>query len=131
AAGRQFRRDGRVAAGFEDRLSRRSCLLPRVDRCAADASTGHEARQELVRPLPSQPARGASAARRTRCGRTGMTKHVLITGGAGFICSHLSDAIIERRDRVTIIENLSGGDPRNLDTTSAIHQLDIPAAAYG
>ena len=38
-----------------------------------------------------------------------MTKHALITGGAGFIASNLADAYIARGWRVTIIDNLSTG----------------------
>jgi UDP-glucose 4-epimerase len=60
-----------------------------------------------------------------------MTKHVLITGGAGFIGSHLADAFIDRGDRVTIIDNLSGGDRRNLNPAAEFHQLDIRDAAAG
>jgi UDP-glucose 4-epimerase len=60
-----------------------------------------------------------------------MTKHVLITGGAGFIGSHLADAFIERGDRVTIIDNLSGGHRRNLNPAAEFHQLDIRDAAAG
>jgi len=38
----------------------------------------------------------------------------LITGGAGFIGSHLADALIARGDRVTIIDDLSTGSLRNI-----------------
>ena len=40
--------------------------------------------------------------------------HYLITGGAGFIGSHLSDALLARGDRVTIIDDLSTGSIRNI-----------------
>jgi nucleoside-diphosphate-sugar epimerase len=36
-----------------------------------------------------------------------MQKRVLITGGAGFIGSHLAEALLERRHHVTVIDNLS------------------------
>jgi UDP-glucose 4-epimerase len=39
---------------------------------------------------------------------------VLITGGAGFIGSHLSDALLERGDEVFIIDNLSTGSIDNV-----------------
>jgi UDP-glucose 4-epimerase len=37
-----------------------------------------------------------------------------ITGGAGFIGSHLADAIIARGDSVTILDNLSTGSKKNI-----------------
>ena len=38
----------------------------------------------------------------------------LITGGAGFIGSHLSDALISRGDSVVVLDNLSTGDSKHL-----------------
>ncbi|HTU15312.1 MAG TPA: NAD-dependent epimerase/dehydratase family protein [Solirubrobacterales bacterium] len=43
----------------------------------------------------------------------------LVTGGAGFIGSHLSDALIERGDEVTIIDDLSSGSRENLASALA------------
>ena len=39
---------------------------------------------------------------------------VFITGGAGFIGSHLCDALIHRGDEVAILDNLSTGSPKNI-----------------
>ncbi|MBI4345499.1 MAG: NAD-dependent epimerase/dehydratase family protein, partial [Elusimicrobia bacterium] len=39
---------------------------------------------------------------------------VLVTGGAGFIGSHLVDALVDRRDDVTVIDDLSTGSEVNL-----------------
>jgi len=60
-----------------------------------------------------------------------MTKHVVVTGGAGFIGSNIADAYIERGWRVTIIDNLSGGDRSNVNPRADFRQLDIRDAAAG
>jgi UDP-glucose 4-epimerase len=39
---------------------------------------------------------------------------ILITGGAGFIGSHLSDAFVARGDKVSIIDNMSTGSRKNI-----------------
>lgn len=38
----------------------------------------------------------------------------VITGGAGFIGSHLAELLLERGDRVTLIDDLSTGNARNI-----------------
>lgn len=43
----------------------------------------------------------------------------LVTGGAGFIGSHLTDALLARGDEVTVIDNLSSGKRENLATALA------------
>ena len=40
--------------------------------------------------------------------------NVLITGGGGFVGSHLADRLLARGDRVTIIENFATGRRNNL-----------------
>jgi UDP-glucose 4-epimerase len=40
--------------------------------------------------------------------------HAFITGGAGFIGSHLADGLIARGDSVTILDNLSTGSKKNI-----------------
>src|SRR3712207_769907 len=39
----------------------------------------------------------------------------LVTGGAGFIGSNLVDALLERGDEVTVVDNLATGRRENLD----------------
>jgi len=55
-----------------------------------------------------------------------MTKQtVLITGGAGFIGSHLADAFVARGDRVLVVDDLSSGDRANVPAAAELHELDI------
>lgn len=42
-------------------------------------------------------------------------KRVLVTGGAGFVGSHLIDRLIERGDEVLCVDNLFTGDKSNID----------------
>ena len=40
---------------------------------------------------------------------------VLCIGGAGFIGSHLVERLVERGDDVSVLDNLSAGNLKNLD----------------
>lgn len=55
--------------------------------------------------------------------------NILVTGGAGFIASHIVDAYIEAGHRVTVIDDLSTGKERNLNPRAAFHRMDIRDAA--
>lgn len=53
----------------------------------------------------------------------------LVTGGAGFIGSNLVDALLDRGDEVTVVDNLASGKRRNLDGAlsrgAAFEEADI------
>lgn len=51
--------------------------------------------------------------------------NILVTGGAGFIGSHLTDALIEEGHHVIIIDNLSTGSRKNLNPQAVFYEEDI------
>lgn len=53
---------------------------------------------------------------------------VLVTGGAGFIGSHLTDALLARGDEVTVVDDLSTGRLARLDDRAVVHKLSIADA---
>lgn len=52
-------------------------------------------------------------------------KNVLITGGAGFIGSHIVDLLIENGYGVVVVDNLSSGSESNLNKGAKFYNLDI------
>ena len=50
---------------------------------------------------------------------------VCVTGGAGFIGSHVAEAFLAQGRRVLIIDNLSGGRRENVPPGAELHVLDI------
>src|SRR4051812_42278129 len=49
----------------------------------------------------------------------------VVTGGAGFIGSNLADALLERGDDVTVVDNFSSGKRKNLPTGATLLEHDI------
>ena len=49
--------------------------------------------------------------------------HVLVTGGAGFIGSHVSEILIQQGYHVTVVDNLDGGRLDNLKTIRSSNRL--------
>ncbi len=50
---------------------------------------------------------------------------VLVTGGAGFIGSHVADALVARGYDVHVLDDLSGGRRANVPDAATFHALDI------
>src|SRR3954466_3704406 len=51
--------------------------------------------------------------------------HHLVTGGAGFIGSHLTDALIARGDTVTVLDDLTTGRISNLEFALSSGQVEF------
>ena len=55
----------------------------------------------------------------------GSRKKAIVTGGAGFIGSHIADALIDEGFEVHIIDNLSNGKKENINPKAILHVVDI------
>jgi UDP-glucose 4-epimerase len=56
-------------------------------------------------------------------------QNVLITGGAGFIGSHLAERLLQEGDRVTVVDNFSTGRHSNIATLEARRDFTLIAAS--
>ncbi len=50
---------------------------------------------------------------------------IIVTGGAGFIGSHIVDALIKKGHKVLVVDNLSTGQKKNLNTRAMFGRQDI------
>jgi UDP-glucose 4-epimerase len=60
-----------------------------------------------------------------------MSRKVLVTGGAGFIGSHVADAHLAEGDRVWVVDDLSSGRESNVPAGAEFHRLEIGDPALG
>lgn len=51
--------------------------------------------------------------------------NVLVTGGAGFIGSHICDRLLEYGHRVCVVDNLSTGRRENVPAGAILYQIDL------
>ncbi len=56
-------------------------------------------------------------------------RKVLVTGGAGFIGSHVADAYVARGDRVWVVDDLSSGLREHVNSAVEFIEMDITDAA--
>lgn len=57
-------------------------------------------------------------------------KNVLITGGAGFIGSHVSDMLIDKGYGVIVVDNFTSSDGNNLNNNAKFYNLDINSPEF-
>ena len=50
---------------------------------------------------------------------------ILVTGGAGFIASHLVDRLIEEGHYVIVVDNFSAGRKENVNPKASFYKVDI------
>lgn len=53
---------------------------------------------------------------------------ILVTGGAGFIGSHLVDRLVQEGHEIVVVDNLSTGKRRNLNRAAEFYKLDIQSS---
>jgi UDP-glucose 4-epimerase len=54
-----------------------------------------------------------------------MAVRAVVTGGAGFIGSHVVDALVARGDEVHVVDSFATGRRENLNSAAALHEHDI------
>jgi UDP-glucose 4-epimerase len=58
-----------------------------------------------------------------------MSRNVLVTGGAGFIGSHVAEAHLAEGDRVWVVDDLSSGRESNVPAGAELHRMQIGDAS--
>src|SRR5262249_46286651 len=89
--------------------------------CAVHERTGR--RRPALRRAARHARDGAVLVRGLAAG--GRHVRAVVTGGAGFIGSHLVDALLARGDEVTIIDNFATGKRENLRAEATLAERDV------
>jgi UDP-glucose 4-epimerase len=74
----------------------------------------------VVLPDPSRPSKVTNTAARTI-----RRMRAVVTGGAGFIGSHVVDALLARGDEVHVLDDFSRGKRENVGESVRVHAADI------
>jgi UDP-glucose 4-epimerase len=59
-----------------------------------------------------------------------MVKKAVVTGGAGFIGSHMTDFLIKKGYKVTVIDNLKVGKRKNVNPKAKFYKADIKSLDF-
>ena len=54
-----------------------------------------------------------------------MTKNILITGGAGYIGSHISEILVKKKKKIFIVDNLSTGYRKLINKKAKFFKINI------
>src|SRR3989344_3951585 len=57
-------------------------------------------------------------------------KKILVTGGAGFIGSHLVDRLVEEEDSVIVVDDLSRGRLENVNAKADFEKTDVTSKKF-
>src|SRR6266545_8253432 len=87
------------------------------------APVGRQARAPTKRPVAAARSRRPDGRRRLLVSIFDV--RILVTGGAGFIGSHVVDGFLGAGHEVAIVDNLSTGDTANLDRNVRLYDYDI------
>ncbi|MBI4172158.1 MAG: NAD-dependent epimerase/dehydratase family protein, partial [Actinobacteria bacterium] len=49
----------------------------------------------------------------------------LVTGGAGFVGSHVVDALLARGDEVHVVDNFATGRREHVSAAATLHERDV------
>ena len=93
-----------------------------IRRCASPTSRGRARSSAGSRRSASRRGCGT---RSSTSGQGARRMKILVTGGAGFIGSHVVDAYVAAGHEVVIVDNLSTGKRENLNPKARFFQLDI------
>ena len=59
-----------------------------------------------------------------------MTKNILITGGAGYIGSHVSEILVKNKKKLFIVDNLSTGYRKLVNKKAKFFKVNISNKKY-